>query len=206
MKNKTTKTIACVITGLTLTACVGSIDASGNTSTNPKTEQKTEPTLHLLPRVSGNTALLGLPDYDYALICNGVLAGRFLGCTIFYDSDEMLIPLTDNEGKATYSGTINYSFYSTVGRRQADRSAEAEFKVNFTQKTITYNGTIPNGIGNPSTGSMDAKYNSKGQITGIVRIANAEADISGVIGASKMLGYFANEDNLYAGGFRASRD
>ncbi len=205
MKNQTTKTIACVITGLTLTACVGSIDASGNTSTNPKTEQKTEPTLHRLPFVFGNTALLGLAGTDYRLSCNGYLGDRFLGCTIFYDNEEMLIPLTDNEGKATYSGTINYSFRGR-SRTTSHRSAEAEFKVNFTQKTITYNGTIPNGIGNPSTGSMDAKYNSRGQITGIVRIANSESDISGVIGASKMLGYFANEDNLYAGGFRASRD
>ncbi len=203
MINKTTKTMACVIAGLTLTACVGSIDASGNTSTNPKTEQKTEPTLHTLPRVSGNTALLGGAGADYLLSCTSI---RSFGCLIFYDNEEMLIPLTDNEGKATYSGTINYSFYSTVGRRQTNRSAEAEFKVNFTQKTITYNGTIQNGIGNPSTGSMDAKYNSTGQITGIVEIDNSAADISGVIGASKMLGYFANEDNHYAGGFTASRD
>ncbi len=203
MKNKTIKAIACVIAGLTLTACVGSIDASGNTSTNPKIEQNTEPTLHILPRVSGNKSLLGRAGADYLLSCTGI---RSVGCLIFYDNEEMLIPLTDNEGKATYSGTINYSFYSTVGRRQTNRSAEAEFKVNFTQKTITYNGTIQNGIGNPSTGSMDAKYNSKGQITGIVEIDNTAADISGVIGASKMLGYFANDDNHYAGGFTASRD
>ena len=198
MKNKTTKTIACLLAGLTLSACVGSVNVPSNAEDETKMDEANQP--------SGRLTLADFPAHPNNQFRQGntltTSCGITLGCSGVYPVDIDIVPLSNNEGRATYTGTIRVSLKPTLITRQVNFSAEAEFKVDFNEKNIRYAGII----GGSAT-SIKATFNPRGQITGSFELGDTQSDLIGLIGQTEMIGVFAGGDSTtLSGGFTALRE
>ena len=177
MINQTTKTIACLLAGLALSACM---------------------------EKEANLTTADYPNHPNRYFQEGtgeVLGGQCFtqGCFAYYPSNIDIAPLTDTSGRATYSGTIQGAYL--ISNTQYDTYAqEASFQVDFGARTVRYQGVIT-GI---ST-NVSATYNSRGVMTGSYRVGSRPGRIIGLVGETELLGSFALDNGDSAGGFRGLR-
>ncbi len=208
MINKTTKTIACVIAGLTLSACVGSVNVPSDESDDAsRTAQSSGAsgaiTIKEFTReansISGSIFLNDPSRQSWTGRC--LIVGRL--CSAYYPNTIGITPLADNTGTATYSGSIHLQF---VNRNNAisKRATDATFKVNFDENRVLYDGTI----GDFSL-QIRADFTPRGLITGTLSLDRNDSYLLGVIGQTEMAGSFTTSSRPsvgFAGGFTASRD
>ncbi len=175
MKNQT-KIIACVLAGLTLSACM---------------------------KKEANLTSADYPDHPnrYFQEGNMLYADCFIdtGCIAFYPSNINIAPLTDTSGRAIYRGTISGA-YNTGFTPKNTYAQEASFQVDFGARTVRYQGVIT-GI---ST-NVSATYNARGVMTGSYTAGDRPGRIIGLIGETELLGSFALDNGDSAGGFRGLR-
>ena len=209
MKNKTTKTIACVIASLTLSACVGSVNVPSDESDNANRDAESG---------SANRAITANDLQRAGDARNGGRSYIFLNdssqqswtgtcvleiCSARYPNTIGITPLADNTGTATYSGSIHVQFINQLGGT-TDRTAGAKFKINFDENKVLYDGTI----GELSL-KVRADFTSRGLITGTLSLDRNDSYLLGVIGQNEMAGSFTTSTTSnadFAGGFTASRD
>ncbi len=189
---------------------VEDLEMPDNVVVAPRVSEPREATLHKFPRIVGNYyALSPSPKYSFEPHCadyrENTHDGNPLGCSIIYKSERMIVPLVEIGVGATYSGSIHYSVFDFGKDKQVNRQANADFHVDFSKNTITYNGSIRNNPEIPITASVEARYNAQGQVTGIATIRGEDSDISGIIGNIELIGYFGNIDKKYVGSFNAHR-
>ncbi len=136
---------------------------------------------------------------------------RHNSCTVEYPSSVDILHLNDNVGSATYRGIIQMAILTRSGQESRgilgtiqSYGETVNFQVNFSEKTINYQGGIAG-----STTSVNARYNSKGYISGLVTFlaeghsSNHSENLIGLIGETEMFGAFVG--NAFAGGFTATR-
>ena len=176
MKNKTTKTIACLLAGLTLSACM---------------------------EKDKNLTTADYPDHPNRQFAEGnaLYADCFsdANCIAFYPSNINIAPLTDTNGRAVYRGTISGAYF--VNSTQYDTySQQASFHVNFGARTVSYQGVIAG-----SDVDVTATYNARGIMTGSYRTGSRPGRIIGLVGETELIGSFALNNGDSAGGFRGLR-
>ncbi len=215
MINKTIKTIAYLLAGLTLSACVGSVNVPSNDSDNASRAAESGGasgaiTIDDLQTASnslfnkndeGNhySFTNDLSQQSWTGLCTGTGA-----CKAYYPNTIDITPLADNTGTATYSGSIHLQFNNLLDTT-TDRVTNATFKVNFDEHEILYDGTI----GDFSL-QVRADFTPRGLITGTLSLDRDDSYLLGVIGQTEMVGSFVAPFNFkngsFAGGFTASRD
>ncbi len=208
MKNKTIKTITCLLAGLTLSACAGA--GAGETATTGEAgEAITADDL----QVASGALVVNDGDGVYAFANDrsrqswrGLCAAN--DCNAYYPDTIDITPLADNSGRATYTGTINLEYLNNAGGT-TERVIDAIFKVNFDDSEILYDGKVSELIAI----KMRADFTPRGLITGTLSLNQNEGAILGVIGQTEMAGSFTTPFGRekpghvdFAGGFTASRD
>ena len=209
MKKQTTKTIACVIAGLTLSACVGSVNVPSDESDDTSRDVESG-------EASGAITLNDLKDagtlygrrravfiYDTSQPTWTGLCFDTQFCVAYYPNRIDITPLADNTGTATYSGSIHLQFINR-NNTTTDRVTDATFKVNFDENKILYDGTISD-----FSLKVRADFTPRGLITGTLSLDRDDSSLLGVIGQNEMVGSFTTSmtSNVsFAGGFTASRD
>ncbi len=199
MKNKITKTITCLLAGLTLSACAG----AGETATTGEAGEAI--TADDLEAAETPLSTNGV-GYNFGRTSTESWSGGCLGfCTAFYPDVVDIAPLADNTGTANYSGSIHLTYVSNAGIFSNPRIVtDATFKVNFDENEILYDGTISN-----FSLKVRADFTPRGLITGTLSLDRNDSYLLGVIGQTEMAGSFTthrNSDVNFAGGFTASRD
>ncbi len=177
MINQTTKTIACLLAGLALSACMEKKEANLTSADYPD---------------HPNTYFMQGNDLGGDCFTN-------LRCVAFYPSNIDIAPLTDTSGRAIYSGTISGT-YDIGNNRKQSYAQEANFQVDFGARTVRYQGIIEGGDVN-----VTATYNARGMMTGSYRTGNRPGRIIGLVGETELIGSFALNNGDSAGGFRGLR-
>ena len=199
MKNKTIKTLAYLLAGLSLSACAG----AGADETATTGEAGEAITVDDLEAVETPLSTNGV-GYNFLSSSSQSWTGGCLGnCVAFYPDVIGITPLADNTGTATYSGSVHVQFNNRLGTT-TDRVTDATFKVNFDENEILYDGTI----GNLAL-QIRADFTPRGLITGTLSLDRNDSYLLGVIGQTEMAGAFTTRttsDVGFAGGFTASRD
>ncbi len=186
MKNKTTKTIACVIAGLSLSVITGCM--KNNNVTYEVIEGRDN--LNFEGAIS--------PSQGYAVNCDSYPCRTGISRAI------SIKPITDTTGTAIYSGTLNWRVFNNSELHDID------IHVNFASTQWWLTETVYTDVGDYSV-RMNGRFDSRGAIFGDARIGNtANAGqgstptfITGIIGATEMIGVFNLE--AAAGGFFVRR-
>ncbi len=212
MKNKT-KIIACVLAGLTLSAC-GTLavkdptnsqenDNSQQTSTRQGTTNKPDVTARIL---SGNNYVARDGNGTYSYSCETHI------CTSGISSSIRIRPLQDTNGVATYSGSVSARTYTgrrfNPGRPEAYRytylydnhSGNVNIRVDFSSKTIGASSTISG-----STFSLNGRFNTNGSVSGTASVGQKSGRLIGLIGQTRLIGSFQGYDRNFSGGFNTYR-
>ncbi len=180
MKNKTTKTIACVIVGLTLSACM------------KEPENVTYENVPNKGILNSNSVTSG---QDYEISC------FFTPCVAGISTAINIKPLKDTAGTAIYSGALDAQ--RAIGSQFQTYSGDIDIRVDFSAKTFRESATIRAGITSHSF-RMNGIFTDNGGITGTATISSTTAPLTGVIGATQMIGVFRSD--TMAGGFTAFRE
>ncbi len=213
MKNKTTKTIACLLAGLTLSAC-GTLavkdpansqedDNSQQTSTRQGTTSKPDVTARIL---SGNNYVAGDGNGTYSYSCEG------RNCNSGISSSIRIRPVQDTSGVATYSGAVSartfvrtdtryrLGFGTTSTHIYDNHSGNVNIRVDFSSKTIGASTTISG-----STFSLNGRFNPNGSVSGTASIGQSSGRLIGLIGQTRLIGTFKGYDRNFSGGFNTYR-
>ncbi len=181
MKNKTTKTIACLLAGLTLTACdkkEAPLEASYSFSA-------------IEPRSAGSRTAVVTLEVE----AEGKTRVHYGNRTF---SQSIGSPTLSGAGVATYTGSA--SWYDWSDGKFVTGFEAITLSVNFSDRTIvsTHGGRFGiNGAWNRNQG--------ENSITGTATLSgHDDAFLEGVIGNDGILGRYHNSID-FAGGFTASR-
>ena len=211
MKNKTTKTIACLLAGLTLSAC-GTLavkdptnsqedDNSQQTSTRQGTTNKPDVTARIL---SGNNYVGSAGNGTYSYSCEGRI------CTSGISSSIRIRPVQDTSGVATYSGSVSARTYTgrrfNPGRPETYRytyfydnhSGNVNIRVDFSSNTIGASSTISG-----STFNLSGRFSPSGSVSGTASVGQETGRLIGIIGQTRLIGAFSGAD--ISGGFNTYR-
>ncbi len=210
MKNKTTKTIACVIAGLTLSACVGSVNVPAGTGDSVKeggavkrsTAQLTFADLPARP----NNNFDSIDDDSPTGSCVGSGSSNPVSfsnrrCFGEYPTNIDIAPLNDNNnGISTYAGSVSVSYYNT-SYYVRDITENIDIIVNFDNKTLRYSGQVAS-----NSFSINGSFTDRGIITGSVDFGDT-GDLIGLIGQNEAIGVFSSGSTgiRFGGGFTVYR-
>ena len=213
MKNKTTKTIACVLAGLTLSACVGSVNVPAGTGDSVKEGGAVKRSTARLTFAD----LPARPNNNFDSIDDDSPKGSCVGsgssnpvsfsnlrCFGEYPTDIDIAPLNDNNsGIATYSGNVSVSAYNPNNYAK-DITEPMKLIVNFDDNTLIYLGTIQSIALN-----INGDFTDRGIITGTVELGQRNGQLIGLIGQNEAIGVFAsdgkNDNGDFGGGFTVYR-
>ncbi len=106
----------------------------------------------------------------------------------------------NNAGMATYRGTLNMSYLGT-SRAITITNEAIDITVDFDSDRLLHNGLIEG-----NSFSINGNFDARGKITGTVSLESSQGSLIGLIGQTKMIGIFGENDrNWYGGGFTANR-
>ncbi len=205
MKNKTIKTIACVIAGLTLTACVGAVTVPTDTEKTTDRETRAIDPVPSAPQID-----VGKGYYIGTLTSSRSAFGNVSGFRIDVDFDNRTLRGGESSSTPARSGS---SFGGSGYRTQAEfnaacgiaiNSGRADFNtgsscITSARKAVNYNLEV------------SGNFTDKGVISGTVNYERCApscprfgdtANLTGTVSKQRIIGRFSGD---FSGGFTVNR-